>query len=330
MLARREKFGLSQLDLGVLGGPSNSTLTQIESARGPVPSASTLKKLDRALGWPPGTARRLLTPAMSDSEAEHWIDSQPPDMNWLNKIDDLSNRGGGPGVVIPPTPDQFMLGPGVPDEPSTAEDRFEAARIGFHQAIHEFAKAEALLDGVMRRLAVQELMREPFAAAVRQEEATQGRALGFSERAALLDELERPSADEIAEWTAWNAAHDPTREWTRYEMALVEYVFPDYPRDPRAGSAYADLEPQRERVRRLGPRRDGELIRDETNAVADPWDPPEPGEPDDFDFRTPLAYEPVAARKDPRGQRTKGQRARDQADRAGEESQDPGDEIEPR
>lgn len=48
------------MDVWKLGGPSNSTLTAIEAARGPAPSRSTLRKLDRGMNWSPGSARRVL------------------------------------------------------------------------------------------------------------------------------------------------------------------------------------------------------------------------------------------------------------------------------
>lgn len=80
----------------------------------------------------------------------------------------------------------------------------------------------------------------------------------------LFEEHGRPAtAAEVAEITAWSALHDP-REWTRYEMALIEYVFDDYPHDVRSGSTYADLSAFRERVRRVRPRRSHEEAPDPT------------------------------------------------------------------
>lgn len=58
---RREELDLTQLDLRALGGPSNSTLTQIEAARPPTPSRATLHKLDKGLRWEPGSARQVLS-----------------------------------------------------------------------------------------------------------------------------------------------------------------------------------------------------------------------------------------------------------------------------
>jgi len=55
--ARREDLDLTQIDVWQRGGPSNSTLTAIEAGTG-TPSPSTFRKLDKALEWEPGSARR--------------------------------------------------------------------------------------------------------------------------------------------------------------------------------------------------------------------------------------------------------------------------------
>lgn len=68
--ARREELDLTQLDVWNAGGPSNSTLTAIESARPPAPSRSTLRKLDHALRWVEGSAKAALSggsPTPSDN-----------------------------------------------------------------------------------------------------------------------------------------------------------------------------------------------------------------------------------------------------------------------
>lgn len=57
---RREELGLTQMDVWQRGGPSNTTLTKIENAEGGFPSAGTLRKLDLALRWRDGSARRVL------------------------------------------------------------------------------------------------------------------------------------------------------------------------------------------------------------------------------------------------------------------------------
>ena len=57
---RRLDLDLTQVQVWERGGPSNSTLTAIEAARPPAPSRSTLRKLDKALNWEEGSARRCL------------------------------------------------------------------------------------------------------------------------------------------------------------------------------------------------------------------------------------------------------------------------------
>lgn len=57
---RRSELGLSQLDAHAAGGPSNTTLTAIENGQAATISSGTLRKLDTALQWAPGSARRVL------------------------------------------------------------------------------------------------------------------------------------------------------------------------------------------------------------------------------------------------------------------------------
>lgn len=57
--ARREELGIQQEDLDRFGGPSSTTLSQLE--RGITrPSPKTLRKLDTGLRWVSGSARRTL------------------------------------------------------------------------------------------------------------------------------------------------------------------------------------------------------------------------------------------------------------------------------
>lgn len=57
---RRAYLGRSQVDVWKRGGPSNSTMTSIESAASLSVTPSTLKKLDAGLDWTEGTALRVL------------------------------------------------------------------------------------------------------------------------------------------------------------------------------------------------------------------------------------------------------------------------------
>lgn len=56
---RRSELELSQLDVWQNGGPSNTTLTDIENGRTKNLTRTVAKKLDRGLTWPEGTARRI-------------------------------------------------------------------------------------------------------------------------------------------------------------------------------------------------------------------------------------------------------------------------------
>jgi hypothetical protein len=57
---RRAYIGRSQIEVWENGGPSNSTMTSIESAASLTITPSTLKKLDAGLAWIAGTAGGLL------------------------------------------------------------------------------------------------------------------------------------------------------------------------------------------------------------------------------------------------------------------------------
>lgn len=59
VLARRRELDLSQLDVWQAGGPSNTTLTEIENGRVHTLTRTTARKLDAGLHWEPGSARRV-------------------------------------------------------------------------------------------------------------------------------------------------------------------------------------------------------------------------------------------------------------------------------
>lgn len=56
---RREELDLTQLDVWMAGGPSNSTLTTIENGRAESLPRATARKLDAALQWEAGSARHV-------------------------------------------------------------------------------------------------------------------------------------------------------------------------------------------------------------------------------------------------------------------------------
>lgn len=55
---RRADLDLSQLDVWQAGGPSNTTLTEIENGRVERLTRTTARKLDAGLRWEPGSAKR--------------------------------------------------------------------------------------------------------------------------------------------------------------------------------------------------------------------------------------------------------------------------------
>ena len=57
--ARREELDLSQLDVWQQGGPSNTTLTKIESGQLESLARVTARKLDAGLRWQEGSARNV-------------------------------------------------------------------------------------------------------------------------------------------------------------------------------------------------------------------------------------------------------------------------------
>lgn len=56
---RRAQLDVSQIDVWQMGGPSNTTLTQVEGGRLEKLSSVTARKLDSGLLWEPGSARRV-------------------------------------------------------------------------------------------------------------------------------------------------------------------------------------------------------------------------------------------------------------------------------
>lgn len=57
---RRATLRMSQLAVYESGGPSNTTIALLERALGPLPRATTLRRLDIGLRWRPGSARDVL------------------------------------------------------------------------------------------------------------------------------------------------------------------------------------------------------------------------------------------------------------------------------
>ncbi|NLE82412.1 MAG: helix-turn-helix domain-containing protein [Rhodococcus sp.] len=56
VLSRRRGLGMTRDAVRAAGGPSDTRLASIEEGTGPAPTPSTLRKLDTALQWTPGSA----------------------------------------------------------------------------------------------------------------------------------------------------------------------------------------------------------------------------------------------------------------------------------
>lgn len=70
--ARRDELDLTQMQVAALGGPSNATLTKVEDEEGTEGiSRATLRKLDAALKWEPGSARRVYSDQGDPTPIDH-------------------------------------------------------------------------------------------------------------------------------------------------------------------------------------------------------------------------------------------------------------------
>ncbi|MDV6275409.1 helix-turn-helix transcriptional regulator [Rhodococcus erythropolis] len=76
---RRLELGMSQVDLWQAGGPSNSTITNIENGTAKTISPATRKKLDRGLKWAPGSADRILEGG-EPMELRQYLASEPSEL----------------------------------------------------------------------------------------------------------------------------------------------------------------------------------------------------------------------------------------------------------
>lgn len=226
--ARRKFLGLRQGDLAKLGGPSEALVRELESGRYSADMQDAMRGgLERSLKWAPGSLGDLLAGGHASVLPEYEAIQRPE---------------GDVGL------------------------RLEEALEQFHAAAAQLVHAEAAVDRAMKQWSIRELLRQRLVSAIEEIEKELGRPLTDVERITKVQSLSRPTPIEIAEMVGWAARYDD-REWTRYEMAIIEAIETDYPQDVRVGSAYADLEPFRERVRRLGPIPTLEL------AQPGPWPP---------------------------------------------------------
>lgn len=211
--SRRKELGLRQEDLQGRGGPSPALVRQLENGRYDADMQDAMRSgLERSLEWAAGSLTSI-------------------------------SAGGEPM----PEPSNTVAPPSSPD----LDRQLGESLAAFQQAVAKLVAAESDLDLTMRRWALSEWGPNKLHHLVMDEEAALGRALTKSERDELAGQVGRPTPFEMAELLAEIALND-TREWTRYEMALIEVIVPEFPQDVRKGSSYADLEPFRERVQRLG------------------------------------------------------------------------------
>ena len=78
--ARRAQLDMSQLDVWQAGGPSNTTLTEIENGRLENLTRTTARRLDQGLEWEPGSARRV------------WEGGEPSPRKVTGELDELVDR----------------------------------------------------------------------------------------------------------------------------------------------------------------------------------------------------------------------------------------------
>lgn len=78
---RRDELDLSQLEVWQSGGPSNSTLTEIENGRIETLTRTTARKLDAALKWAAGSAKAVWEGTGEAVPAVEGLDTT--DARWL-------------------------------------------------------------------------------------------------------------------------------------------------------------------------------------------------------------------------------------------------------
>jgi len=66
---RRQHLGLTQSQVQARGGPSVVTVGQLERGQAGDPRGLTMSGMERALGWPTGTIRRVLAGGQSEPVA---------------------------------------------------------------------------------------------------------------------------------------------------------------------------------------------------------------------------------------------------------------------
>lgn len=92
--ARRSVLDLTQDQLKPKGGPSNTTISKIEQGVADAVSASTLRKLDRSLGWDEGMARLILNGGDAPGPADPFAELRQRLANLEERVDRLEKGVG--------------------------------------------------------------------------------------------------------------------------------------------------------------------------------------------------------------------------------------------
>lgn len=106
IVAAYETLGLRHSDFAQLAGVSRSTLYRLEKGDGAAPSANTLAKIDRALGWPHGTAEAITegAEAPAPSDPREITFAKPESLSEPSVLDQLPTQIAagltGPGEVV--------------------------------------------------------------------------------------------------------------------------------------------------------------------------------------------------------------------------------------
>ena len=137
---RRKELDLLQDDVAARGGPSDKRQTKIENGRPPVPSVTTLRNIDVALEWEPGSASATLrggTPTVAKKQPGMYTSEEVSRLVALelalarHGIDRLAarNHAAVPGEALqlgPETVDQLINVlnsiPGAGDAPPAGSD----------------------------------------------------------------------------------------------------------------------------------------------------------------------------------------------------------------
>lgn len=94
VLRRREELGLTQPEVQAAGGPSTAAMRIIEKGTQQSYRGSTLRALERALGWRNGSVDDIL--AGGNATLTHPGDTGDPDFDsliaWLNRVANNPNR----------------------------------------------------------------------------------------------------------------------------------------------------------------------------------------------------------------------------------------------